>query len=194
MENGRSHILSPQFCMLRGNCPALGCGYCRRRMSVTIHRETRAFYDYCLCVTPLKPEWGELSVQLFFLFLGGSVHGGWVPVEVLHKYFPVFAIGDTMVCHCFGAIVLYVSQMPCPQGGRYLCKFRVFCAFWPWCFRSRKLHPFEKSPPNVNTCSISVQHVYCKRLFFFNHNDVSTLCCCFSAETSPDSVLSMVLT
>lgn len=45
-----------------------GCGYCRRRMSVTIQKETLAFYDYCLCVPPLKAEWGELSVRRFWLF------------------------------------------------------------------------------------------------------------------------------
>lgn len=35
-------------------------------MSVTIQKETLAFYDYCLCVPPLKPEWGELSVWHFW--------------------------------------------------------------------------------------------------------------------------------
>lgn len=44
-----------------------GCGYCRRRMSVTMQRKTLAFYDYCLCVPPLKAEWGELSVRHFWL-------------------------------------------------------------------------------------------------------------------------------
>lgn len=44
-----------------------GYGFCRRRMSDTIQRETLAFYDYCLCVPPLKAEWGELSVRHFWL-------------------------------------------------------------------------------------------------------------------------------
>lgn len=35
-------------------------------MSVTIQRETLAFYDYCLCVPPLKPEWRELSARHFW--------------------------------------------------------------------------------------------------------------------------------
>lgn len=34
-------------------------------MSVTIQKETLAFYDYCLCVRPLKTEWRELSMQHF---------------------------------------------------------------------------------------------------------------------------------
>lgn len=53
-------------------------------MSVTIQRETRAFYDYCLCVPPLKTEWGELSVRRFWL----ALRGGCVPAGRVAQTFP----------------------------------------------------------------------------------------------------------
>lgn len=64
-----------------------GCGYCRRRMSVTIQKETLAFYDYCLCVPPLKTEWRELSVQRFWLSVRwlGSSRKGCTDISLLRR-------------------------------------------------------------------------------------------------------------
>lgn len=35
-------------------------------MSVTIQKESPAFYDYCLCVPPLKPKWGGIVRAEYF--------------------------------------------------------------------------------------------------------------------------------
>lgn len=64
-----------------------GCGYCRRWMSVTIQKETLAFYDYCLCVPPLKPEWGELSMWHFWFSAWwlASSRKGCTDIFLLHR-------------------------------------------------------------------------------------------------------------
>lgn len=54
-------------------------------MSVTIQKEILAFYDYCLCVPPLKTEWGELSVWLFWLCVSGAGFQN----EGIHRHFPL---------------------------------------------------------------------------------------------------------
>lgn len=64
-------MAGPTFCPYSLACwreiaQRWGSRYCRRWMSVTIQKETLAFYDYCLCVPPLKTEWGELSVWHFW--------------------------------------------------------------------------------------------------------------------------------
>lgn len=44
-------------------------------MSVTAQKEMSAFYDYCLCVSPLKAEWGG-TVRGVFLAAQTSAVGG----------------------------------------------------------------------------------------------------------------------
>lgn len=76
-------MAGPTFCPHSFACwgeiaQPCGCSYCRRRMSVTIQKETLAFYDYYLCVPPLKTRVGEI-VHVAFLalcwWLGSSMKG-----------------------------------------------------------------------------------------------------------------------
>lgn len=66
-----------------------GCGFSRRQMSVTIQRETLAFYDYCLCVPPLKTEWVELSMWCFWLSVWWLASSRWACKDIflLHRLY-----------------------------------------------------------------------------------------------------------
>lgn len=83
-------MAGPTFCPHSFACwgeiaQPCGCSYCRRRMSVTIQKETLAFYDYYLCVPPLKTRVGEI-VHVAFLALCTVAR---FQYEGLHRHFPL---------------------------------------------------------------------------------------------------------
>lgn len=83
-------MAGPTFCPHSFACwgeiaQPCGCGYCRRRMSVTIQKETLAFYDYCLCVPPLKTRGGGIVHAAFLAFCAVARFQD----EGLHRHFPL---------------------------------------------------------------------------------------------------------
>lgn len=72
-------------------------------MSVTIQKENLAFYDYCLCVPPLKTEWGGNCPCCIF----GLLRCGSIPVG---RTFPSYEGGEVIPCQSLEACVLPLPQ------------------------------------------------------------------------------------
>ena len=84
MENGRSHILSSQFCMLRGNCPAQGL-WLQWEMNVSNHSERDLGFLWLLplCTTIKNRVGGIVRTAFLALYVARFQQEG------LHRHFPV---------------------------------------------------------------------------------------------------------